>query len=131
MESSQIPDLEWVWDKPLYVDFHGGCCPSKRRIDLRAIVDGTVLAIEIDENEHKAYSVEDEQARYNDLFMDFSGKYVFLRINPDEYIDKDSGNKIDPPFEQRLSLVCDKINEIVSNIPTSTELVEIHHMFYS
>ena len=54
-----FPDLDWVWDQPIYVDFSGGCCATKRRIDLRVLVDHNVLywlCIEIDENQHKSYA---------------------------------------------------------------------------
>lgn len=133
MESPEIPDFDWIWDKPIYVDFHGGCCDTKRRIDLRTMVDATILAIEIDEFEHKRYPANDEEARYNNLFLDFSGRYVFLRINPDEFVESASGNIVDPPFEERLAAVCKKINDIVLKIKRGDgdDLVTVHHMFYS
>ena len=34
-----------------------------------------MLCIEIDENQHKGYIKTNELVRYDDLFMDFSGKY--------------------------------------------------------
>ena len=40
-------------DKPFYVDLEGGCCASKRRIDLRKLIGNTMLCIEVDENQHK------------------------------------------------------------------------------
>ena len=46
-----------------------------------------MLCIEVDENQHKYYIKEKEIERYNDLFMDFSGKYIFIRYNPDKYIE--------------------------------------------
>ena len=75
-------------EKPFYVDLEGGCCSTKRRIDLRKLVNNTMLCIEIDENQHKYYIKQDDQDRYNDLFMDFSGKYILIRYNPDKFIDK-------------------------------------------
>ena len=70
-------------DKPFYVDLEGGCCATKRRIDLRKLINNTMLCIEVDENQHKNYIKQNEQNRYDDLFMDFSGKYIFIRYNPD------------------------------------------------
>jgi hypothetical protein len=96
LEADDLAEYTWTWDKPLYVDFHGGCCATKRRIDLWTVVDGTLVAIEIDERQHKDRAPGYEDARYNDLFMDFSGRYVFLRINPDGYRRK--GKKLNPPF---------------------------------
>jgi hypothetical protein len=36
------------------------------------------LCIETDENQHKTYSKEDEEARYHDLFMAFGGKFILI-----------------------------------------------------
>ena len=38
----------FVHDKPFYVDLQGGCCATKRRIDLRKLINDTMLCIEID-----------------------------------------------------------------------------------
>ena len=67
----------FLHDKPLYVDLNGGCCPSKRRVDLRKLINNTLLCVEIDERQHKGYCKLDEERRYNNLFMDFSGKYLY------------------------------------------------------
>ena len=69
-------------DKPFYVDLEGGCCETKRRIDLRKLIGNTMLCIEVGENQHKRYIKENERNRYDDLFIDFSGKYIFIRYNP-------------------------------------------------
>ena len=47
-----------------------------------------MLCIEVDENQHKYYIKSDENNRYDDLFMDFSGKFIFIRYNPDKYKDR-------------------------------------------
>ena len=44
-----------------------------------------MLCLEVDENQHKYYIKSDENNRYDDLFMDFSGKYIFIRQNQDKY----------------------------------------------
>ena len=85
----------FVHDRPLYVDLEGGCCSTKRRIDLRKLINNTMLCI--DENQHKSYIKQDEEHRYDDLFMDFSGKYIFIMDNPDPYKDAD-GKKRNPNF---------------------------------
>ena len=115
----RFPTLDWIWDKPLYVDFSGGCCASKRRIDLRALVEHPHrglfwLCVEIDEHQHRGYEDGYEIVRYNDLFVDFSGKYVFLRINPDPFRSQErGGERIDPPFEDRLAMVEREIQDIL------------------
>ena len=37
---------------------------------------------------HSSYDKEDEKIRYDDLYMVFSGKWVFIRFNPDSYMRK-------------------------------------------
>ena len=49
-----------------------------------------MLAVEVDEGQHKAKSYhEDVDARYNDLAMVFGGQWVFIRFNPDSHADAD------------------------------------------
>ena len=69
-----------------------------------------MLCIEIDENQHKYYIKSDEDNRYDDLFMDFSGKYIFIRYNTDKFIGKYKKSK-KPFFDNRidaLSMFIDK-----------------------
>ena len=47
----------------------------------------------IDEHQHKHYIKYDENLRYDNLFMDFSGKYIFIKYNPDKFIDKYNTSK--------------------------------------
>jgi DNA-binding GntR family transcriptional regulator len=102
--------------------------------DLRTLIGNVMLCIEIDENQHKSYAKNDDVSRYNELFMDFSGRYVFLRVNPDAY--RMSGRKVNPSFETRLACVIEKLNELIDAIAQSDGmmatdvLVEVHHMFY-
>jgi len=122
---------------------YGGCdCLSRRRIDHRKLINATMLAIETDEGQHKSYDDEDETNRYDDLYMHHSGKFIFIRFNPDSY--RDQTGKRHPGFfdnsmkqnttevERRLSVLKDKIDEITRRIEQdeNTELVEIHKLFY-
>lgn len=132
---THLPLEGWVWDRSIYVDFSGGCCATKRRIDLRIMIDHPDkglfwLGIEIDEHEHKSYAADYEESRYNDLFMDWSGRYVFVRINPDPYRDSE-GKRHDPPFEERASQALDLITDIIDKGPSGGDLVVVHHLFYS
>ena len=90
-----------------------------------------MLCIEIDEHQHKSYIKHDEDQRYDDLFMDFSGKYIFIRYNPDPYKDAD-GKKRNPKFDTRMALLEQLINMLTRRISNelNTELVEIHHLCY-
>jgi hypothetical protein len=121
----------FIHDKPLYVDLEGGCCSTKRRIDLRKLINNTMLCIEIDENQHKSYIKQNENIRYDDLFMDFSGKYIFIRYNPDKFKDK-YGKMKNPFFDTRMEVLENVINKHMLRIISedNEDLVEIHHLFY-
>ena len=47
---------------------------------------------------------EQELHRYDDLFMDYSGKYIFIRYNPDKIIDEFSQSK-NQYFETRMEVL--------------------------
>jgi len=136
LQSEIAVGYDWIWDKPLYVTYNGGCCDSKRRIDLWTIIGNVIVAIEIDENQHKYYKPDHEQNRYNDLVMDFTGRFVFLRINPDPFWGPNH-TKLDPPFQERLTSVQSKLTDIFQYLQESAaeahktdDLVTVHHMFY-
>ena len=123
---------DFLHDKPLYVDLSGGCCPSLRRIDLRILINNTLLCIEIDEHQHRGYDKIDENiTRYNELFCDFSGKYIFIRYNPDPYKDK-KGKKRNPHFETRMGRLKEEIEKQMERIEKgkNRELLEIIHIYY-
>ena len=64
--------------------------------------------------------------------MIHSGKWIFVRFNPDKY--KDSTGKIttEPPLEDRLAPLKKEINKHIERIKKgkNTELFEIHYMYY-
>jgi hypothetical protein len=55
---------------------------------------------------------ENEVARYDDLFMDFSGKSIFIRYNPDKLKDK-YGKSKNPYFESRMEVLENVINNLI------------------
>ena len=63
--------------------------------------------------------------------MDFSGKYMFIRYNPDNFIDKYNKCK-NPSFDNRmvvLSMLIDKHCQRIQN-EENDDLFEIHDLFY-
>jgi hypothetical protein len=90
-----------------------------------------MLCIEVDEEQHKNYIKQDENNRYDDLFMDFSGKYIFIRYNPDKFKDRFNQNK-NPHFETRMEALESAIDKHISRINNeeNNSLIEIHHLFY-
>jgi hypothetical protein len=111
----------FIHDKPLYT---GNCdCTHRRRIDHRKLIDNTILAIETDEFAHSDYDQKDEEIRYNDLYMIHSGKWIFIRFNPDS-------KKFN--MEEKLAKLIETINQQVIRIEKeeNNELVEIIKLFY-
>ena len=89
-----------------------------------------MLCLEVDENQHTYYIKSHENNRYDELFIDFSGKCVFIRYSPDRYIDKQKSKN--PFFHNRmdaLTLLIDKHIKRIEN-EENNDLVEIHHLFY-
>lgn len=120
----------FIHDKQLST--HINCdCTVRRRPDHRCLIDGTMLCIETDENQHKSYSEMDEEARYNDLTMSFTGKWVYIRYNPDRYRDKD-GRSNDTGIQTRLKALKREVAYQIDRIrkDKNTELLERVYMFY-
>jgi len=112
--------------------FTGGCnCPHRRRIDHRKLIGNTLLCIETDENQHKRYDKQDENDRYEDLYMVFSGKWIFIRFNPDKYTNK-KGIRKNPTIAKRLVKLKKEIEKQIKRIENeeNKELVEISYLYY-
>ena len=78
--------LEHTWVNDKVID--GGC--SKKRPDIFLDLLTHSIIIEIDENQHKTYD-NCELKRINLLFEDLGDRHiVFIRLNPDYYLDKDN-----------------------------------------
>jgi hypothetical protein len=112
----------FIHDKPLYT---GDCdCTHRRRIDHRKLIDNTILAIETDEFGHRRYDPKDEEIRYDDLYMIHSGKWIFIRFNPDDNI-----SKVD--IDDKIDVLIDKIKECILRIQNdeNSELLEIYKLY--
>jgi hypothetical protein len=112
----------FIHDKPLYT---GGCdCTHRRRIDHRKLIGNTFLAIETDEFGHKKYDDKDEEIRYDDIYMIHSGKFIFVRFNPDTNV-----SKID--ISDKLDKLVETIHECIKKIENeeNTELIEIIKLY--
>jgi hypothetical protein len=84
---NNYPEHTWINDKKI----EGGC--SKKRPDIFLDLLTHNIIIEIDENQHRSYD-NCEIKRINLLFEDLGDRHiVFIRFNPDDYLDKDN-NKI-------------------------------------
>jgi hypothetical protein len=110
----------------------GHCdCTMRRSIDHRKLIGNTLLAIETDENQHKSYDKMDEEIRYDDLYMAHSGKWIYIRFNPDKYIDNKGFIK-NPMLNARFENLKNEIEKQIKRIENeeNTELVERVYMYY-
>jgi len=113
----------FVHDKPLYT---GNCdCTHRRRIDHRKLIGNTMLATETDEFCHRGYDKTDEEIRYDDLYMIHSGKWIFIRFNPDSNV-----SKVD--IDDKLDTLIETMKECIGRIERdeNAELVEIIKLYY-
>ena len=112
----------FIHDRPLYT---GNCdCTHRRRVDHRKLIGNTLLAIETDEYAHRSYDETDEEIRYDDLYMIHSGKWIFIRFNPDDNFSKVD---IDDKLDKLIETMHDCIDRIKNN--ENTELVEIIKLY--
>ena len=122
---------DFYHDKPLWYNEATCDCTTKRRIDHRKLINGTLLCIETDENQHKSYSKTDEEARYHDLFMAYGGKFIFIRFNPDKYKDE-SGKSCNPMLFNRLIVLEEEIQKQIKRIENdeNKDLLEVIELYY-
>ena len=113
----------FIHDRTMYT---GHCdCTHRRRIDHRKIINNTMIAVETDEFAHRSYDRDDEIIRYDDLYMIFSGKWIYIRFNPDD-------NRSKVPFEDKLNTLIDTIRKCIQRIENeeNDDLVEIIRLFH-
>ena len=139
---NNYPQHTWVNDKMI----DGGC--SKKRPDIFLDLLTHSIIIEIDENQHKTYD-NCEIKRINLLFEDLGDRHIiFIRFNPDDYLDKDN-NKITScwgidrnglssvkkskrnEWEQRLDTLKNVVDEVlcIDNIDITNPITYIN-LFY-
>ena len=109
----------------------GQCdCTSRRRLDHFKMIGNTLLVIETDEHQHKRYDQKDEEIRYDDLYMIHSGKWVYIRFNPDTYMYK--REKRNTSMKIRLKRLKKEIEKQISRIKNgeNKELVEIVRLYF-
>lgn len=135
------PEFTWVADKKI----QDGC--SKKRPDLLLDLGTHIIIIEIDENAHTDYDCSCENKRLMELSKDVGHRpIVFIRFNPDKYVDKD-GNKItscwkinkisgilqidkkkENEWQERLNVLREQIQYWIDN--QSEKTAEIIELFY-
>ena len=134
------PNFDWIVDKKI-ID---GC--SHRRPDIFLDMGSHIIIIEIDEYNHVFYNKACEEKRIHQIVEDTGFRHVvFIRFNPDGYIDKSTGNKVkscwsytktgllklhDSKIEEwncRLKKLSSILHEWLNKVPK--DLVEIIYIF--
>jgi len=107
----------------------GGCCEHRRRIDHRLLINNTLLAIETDENAHVSYDAEDENVRYDDLFVAFGTKFIFIRFNCDTNREEHGAKT---SLENKIQVLLQCIGTQIEKIRKSnnTDLCDVVKLFY-
>ena len=118
----------FVHDKPIWTPHCD--CTLRRRIDHRCLINNTMICIETDEYQHKSYDQQDEEYRYHDNFMGFSGKWIYIRFNPDRYIH--NGVKHNPSMSKRLFILKNEISKQIERAQSykNQQNLEVIHLFY-
>ena len=120
---------QFIHDKPLWTGQKD--CTCRRRIDFRWLIGNTLLCVEVDEDQHKYRDRQDELTRYDDLMMLHGGKFIFIRYNPDVFIDK-QGKRKNPEVATRLNTLKTSILHSIKRIQEedNDDLVEIETLFF-
>ena len=114
--------------KPVYDKrIKGGS--SFRRPDIYIDCITHIVIIEIDEDQHRGYDSDNETYRSMQLLEDVSNRFtIFIRFNPDNYIDKD-GNKIESCFEYskvQKKLIISNQDALNNRLNTLRNCIEKH-----
>jgi hypothetical protein len=97
---------------------------------LRRLINNTMLCIEVDENQHRYYPKYDDFIRYNEILCDFTGKFIFIRYNPDKY--KVNNIVINTNIDDRLNELSNEVERQINRIhrDENEDLLEIIYLFY-
>jgi hypothetical protein len=96
------------------------------------LIGNTLLCVETDEFQHRRHNNTNyEEVRYEDLYMIHGGKFIFIRFNPDKYIDK-KGKTIETTVKKRLERLKEEVDKQIIRINNeeNNELLEIVYLFY-
>jgi len=104
---SQFQDKTIVSDKRI----QDGC--SRRRPDILIDLGYQVIMVEVDENQHADYDCSCENKRIMELSKDVGHRpIIFIRFNPDDYINKDNSNVTSCWGIDKRGLCCVKKSKI-------------------
>jgi len=112
--TEKFPDI-FIHNKQLLIaNRDNTCTPHNRRIDFQTEVGSYVFCIEVDENQHKWYDPLDEEKRIMEIYENADRKMIFIRFNPDNYIQNEELKKTSQQI--RLTALENKIKEVIDKI---------------
>nr|QBK92742.1 MAG: endonuclease [Pithovirus LCPAC401] len=115
--NENFPD-RFIYGKQLFIaDREKRCTSFNRCIDAQTEFDDYILAIEVDENQHKWYDLMDEELRIMQIYQNAGKNLIFIRFNPDKYVV--NGETKNPQMPKRYEVLKNKINEIIDKISHS------------
>jgi very-short-patch-repair endonuclease len=120
---------QFIHDKVMYTNHCD--CTHRRRIDFRYLLHDTMICVEVDERQHKGYNTKDEEDRYHDLYMIYSGKWLFIRFNPDSYFN-DKKQRQNPSIESRYHSLLEEIQRQMARVQQgeNQELIEVYRLYF-
>jgi hypothetical protein len=139
--NENFKDLNWINDKPLEGD---GMCLKKRPDSILHLNNHSII-IECDENQHRFYYKNEkscEEAREHQIQEALNRPVVFIRFNPDSYIDENNKKipscfnvnkklgfntipkKMEEPWKNRLTVLKNTILQSI-NIPPTEPITKI------
>lgn len=138
----QLPEYDFIVDK--YIPYS----KYKRRPDILVDFGTHVSIMEIDENNHSSYDDNDENERMKEIVFDLGLRpTVFIRFNPDGYVDKHTKKKVKglfvvdkgtgrlgigsmEEFEKRVGVLIERFESFVGRPLDNTDLIRTEYLFY-
>ncbi len=100
---------------------------SKKRPDFVLDYGFYKVVIEVDENQHKSYPCECEQSRMIQIHQDIGMDLLFIRFNPDSYLDSDK--KRIRSYTGREKRLLELLNSL-KNTEKRSHYLEVIYMYY-
>ena len=140
----KLPEYDFVVDK--YIPYS----KYKRRPDMLVDFGTHVSIIEIDENKHVDSKYKDaENERMKEIVFDLGLRpTVFIRFNPDGYVDKHTKKKVKglfavdkgtgrlgvgsmEEFEKRVGVLIERFESFVGRPLDNVDLIRVEYLFYN
>jgi very-short-patch-repair endonuclease len=120
----KVTDLNWFEHDRVSADNISEC--GRYRPDIVYDCGTHIVIVEVDEGQHKQYEKNCEEVRMNNITYGFGIPTVFIRFNPDTYVE--NGKKHDSSIKVRISPLRGWIRRFIEKIPE--EMLTVKYLFY-